>query len=138
MLNPSIQKAIEQTLDTTIYQAQVINGGDINQAFKVQSASGDYFLKLNDIPTAFQMFETEAKGLQLLADTSEVRIPKVIRFGQTTTYAYLLLEYIESVRPDQTAMERFGRALARLHRHSQSSFGLDHSNFIGRLPPSNS
>ncbi|MEM7036432.1 MAG: fructosamine kinase family protein, partial [Bacteroidota bacterium] len=31
----------------------------------------------------------------------------------------------------------FGHSLAALHRHSAPTFGLDHPNFIGRLPQSN-
>jgi fructosamine-3-kinase len=50
---------------------------------------------------------------------------------------YLVLEYLDPGRPTGDFDERVGRGLAALHRAGPERFGLDHDNFIGRLPQSN-
>ena len=50
---------------------------------------------------------------------------------------FLVLELVETGRPARDFDERLGRGLAALHRFGAPGFGLDHDNFIGRLPQSN-
>ena len=84
------------------------------------------------------MFEAEAKGLSLLHSTGTIKIPEVILTGEAEGKSYLVLEYIEAGRRRKDFYQDFGIKLAALHRHSSSAFGLDHDNYIGSLPQSNS
>ena len=113
------------------------SGGCINNALKLTTSEGDYFLKWqSDIPE--DMFEKEAKGLKLLAKTGSIKIPKVISFGKFEGKHYLLMENIESSPPSKNYWEDFGIALATMHQDSTSEkYGLDDDNYIGKLPQPN-
>jgi fructosamine-3-kinase len=50
---------------------------------------------------------------------------------------FLVLELIRRARPRRDFDEALGRGLAALHRFGAPGFGLDHDNFIGRLPQAN-
>ena len=50
---------------------------------------------------------------------------------------HLVLEWIEPGPRAADFDERLGAGLAALHRAGAPSFGLDHDNFIGRLPQDN-
>lgn len=114
-----------------------VSGGSINDCFRLQAANQKWFLKVNSAVTYPEMFQLEAKGLELLGNHFDLIVPKVYFHGQLEDEAYLLLEFLE--RGVQTAnfWEEFGRALARMHRTSNSSFGLNYDNYIGSLPQSN-
>ena len=132
MIPESIKTEIETTLDQPVTETTPLHGGDINSAVKVGMGSGaTYFLKWNK-RAAEDMFEAEAKGLQLLASAdTELIVPGVLAIGKE----HLLLEFIEE--RNSGASFDFGVQLARLHKSSNELFGLDHSNYIGRLPQSN-
>jgi fructosamine-3-kinase len=51
--------------------------------------------------------------------------------------SFLALERIASARRRADFDDALGRGLAALHRFGAPQFGLDHDNFIGRLPQSN-
>jgi len=55
---------------------------------------------------------------------------------------YLVLEYITPLALGRESgseifWHTFGAQLARMHKHSSKTFGLDHNNYIGSLPQSN-
>lgn len=120
-----------------ISNARPLSGGSINNAFKLETDQGLFFMKYNHASIYPGMFDTEAKGLQLLFDAGEIRIPKVIASGEQDEYSFLILEYIDSASKRPDFWEAFGRKLASLHQHSSQYFGLDHDNYIGSLPQSN-
>jgi len=134
---PAIQEQCSEILGAECLTSSHIGGGDINEARLLETTRGKFFLKMNKGEIAGRMFATEAKGLQLLAKNGSLRIPKVIGLGQSGGYAFLLLEYLETGYRPAEFWEEFGSALAALHRTSDAYFGLDHDNFIGSLPQSN-
>jgi fructosamine-3-kinase len=85
------------------------------------------------------MFPTEANGLRRLAQANALRIPAVIAQGDAegACPAFLVLEWIETGGGRARTMEEFGAGLAALHRCTGEQHGLDHNNFIGRLPQPN-
>jgi fructosamine-3-kinase len=84
------------------------------------------------------MFAAEARGLGWLAEAGALRIPRVVVVSRPEDAAqFLVLELLESGRPARDFDERLGQGLAALHRFGAPGFGLDHDNFIGRLPQSN-
>ena len=113
-----------------------VGGGDINSAYKLQTADLVWFIKLNRADLA-DMFAAEAAGLRELSGIGAVRVPEVICFGQFQQHAYLVLNYIElgSLRGDSAQV--FGRQLAQLHQQPQAFFGWQRDNTIGSTPQHN-
>jgi len=113
------------------------SGGCINNALKLMTSEGDFFLKWQTgIPE--DMFEKEAEGLKLLSKGSKIKIPEVFGFGKIEGKHYLLLEHIESVSPLGSYWEELGIALAEMHKRNTADFyGLNNDNYIGKLPQHN-
>lgn len=130
MLPEALKSSIQEQLGLGIRKAIPVHGGDINRAARIELESGkSVFVKWN-ASAPDQMFATEAKGLQLLGSTdTELVIPSVILQSDS----FLVLEWVSEDEAKNDTSFEFGRQLARLHRNSSDSFGLDHDNFIGRL-----
>jgi fructosamine-3-kinase len=116
----------------SIESSRSISGGCINQTLALTLSNGEtVFLKHND-HSPEGMFEKEARGLELMSATKNgPRIPKVIALPEGPNPQFLIIEYIEEGATDNNYYERFGQALATMHRTTQDRYGLDHNNFIG-------
>lgn len=127
-----ITETVEKHINAKIVSAQRVSGGDINQSARLQTEAGVFFMKWNESAPS-TMFQTEAKGLKLLASAeSGLVVPETILVGDD----FLLMEHIEEADSGNSYL--FGSKLALMHKTSNKQFGLDYSNFIGRLPQSNS
>ena len=115
-----------------IQSSRSVGGGCINQTLALSLSNGEtVFLKQNDRPPD-GMFAKEARGLDLLRTANNgPRIPEVIAVSDDPNPSLLILEFIEEGAPTGDYYERFGRALADMHRITQDHYGLDHDNFIG-------
>ena len=111
-------------------QISILNGGDINQVFKVELSNQTLVLKLNNSKDLPQLFEKEKKGLELLSQSNFI-IPKAHLYGTYTSYDFLIIDYIETGRNLYWGV--FGEKLAQLHQIEGKHFGLDHDNYIGSL-----
>ena len=110
--------------------ANALSGGDINVAYRLQSAQKSFFVKLNNIDLA-SMFEAEFAGLQELAKTNTVRVPVPVVCGKTTEQSYLVLENIELGRSNKATDALLGQQLALMHQQKQPYFGWHRDNTIG-------
>lgn len=139
MIPDSVRQKIKQSLGLEIKSTSRVSGGSINQAAKVILSDGQScFLKWNTSADP-GMFEKEERGLKLLksANTS-LRVPKVFATGKTKNgTGFLVQEFINEGRSNSHSAKAFGNALAALHKHHEKRYGLDHDNYIGRLPQSN-
>lgn len=131
-----LQKITSQN-NFNLLEAKPLSGGDINEVFLMKCKEGYLVVKLNDASKFPKMFIAEAKGLELLNATSTFKIPAVLGKGQIKNTSYLLLEYISSGKANPNFWQDFGKNLARLHKTTQKSFGLEHNNYIGSLPQKN-
>lgn len=138
MVSDEFISKLSNLLGSEIKKISPISGGDISQAFLVETPTNRFFLKTNDSSFAQTMFETEKKGLATLARTKSIKIPKVYFTGIIEKTAFLLIEYIESKQAGDQDLERFGHQLADLHKNTDVQFGLEHDNYIGKLAQSNS
>lgn len=114
-----------------IETAHPVGGGDIHDAYQLHTASGNYFLKLNQ-PQALPLFETEAHALTAIANSNTIRCPKVFGFGQYQNHAWLLIEHLQLTAQGDDFQR--GRDLAFMHHqiNQQSQpFGWFEDNFIG-------
>jgi fructosamine-3-kinase len=113
---------------------QPIGGGDINQAFSVQSGTCRFFVKANRAER-LPMLEAEAAALRALIATHSVRAPQPLCSGTAVGQAFLVLEYLDLRGSGDAA--QLGEQLAALHRAPQPQFGWAHDNWIGSTPQPN-
>ncbi len=116
---------------------QSLGGGSINQAARIESKQGDFFIKWNSAAKFPEMFQKESDSLKILTKTDTIRIPKVIMANEEGEESFLFLEYIEQGNKSSNFWQDFAYALAQLHRNTQSQYGLTFDNYIGSLPQSN-
>jgi fructosamine-3-kinase len=84
------------------------------------------------------MFEKEALGLQLLHKAGKVPVPEVFGFGKIGSKHYILMEHLESAIHQKNYWSGLGGALANQHQGiTNAKYGLDHDNYIGKLPQAN-
>jgi len=121
----------------SVFSAVSVGGGSINQAVRLKTNAGTYFVKFNDKARYPLMFEREMEGLALLRDTGTVEVPVVAGCGLSGNYSYLLMHFIERGAMQNNYWETAGRQLAQLHQCTSAAFGLSNSNYMGSLQQSN-
>lgn len=126
-----LSRHIGAPLDVEV--ATPVGGGSINDAYRLETEAGRFFVKVNSADRYPGLFEAEAHGLRRLREAGPLRVPEVIAQGEDHDDSYLLLEWVEGGPRDPGSWDRLGQGLARLHRHSQPAFGLERDNYIGRL-----
>ena len=137
MLSKTLAQSIAHHITNTtgqsfeIKKSQALHGGDINQAYKIADHDRTYFVKINQSDRR-TMFEAELDGLNQIANTHTIRVPKPICTGTAEDYSYLVLEYLSIVALTETTRYELGIKLAQLHLVSGSTaFGLGRENTIG-------
>ena len=138
-LLPTLEQHLttHQGQETIIHSHQAVSGGDINQAYQLQTNRGLFFVKMNSASRFPGMFATEISGLKRLHEAAVIGIPGPISTGEEGDDAFLLMAWMEPGREIENYWEDFGKSVAKLHAVTNSSFGLDHANYIGSLPQSN-
>ncbi|HTS55258.1 MAG TPA: fructosamine kinase family protein [Burkholderiales bacterium] len=119
-----------------ISQARQVGGGCINRAFHLQGGGRNFFAKLN-AGSALSTFEAEAAGLEEIAITATVRVPRPVCVGHDDTQAWLVLEYLPLSAAGPRAMAALGERLAAMHRVTRPRFGWVRDNTIGATPQVN-
>ena len=134
-----LQDAIREYSGTNGHLTLVgsVSGGSINACYQLGFNSENYFLKLNSSQKLPGMFRAEALALSMIAETGSVACPKVIARGEVGSEQFLLLEWLAKGSNTPTAQRRLAENLALLHRVSNSTYGLDHSNYMGSLVQEN-
>jgi fructosamine-3-kinase len=122
--------------EVSVANYELLSGGDINTTLRIDTEQGFFVVKWNE-QAGDDLFEAEAKGLQLLQKAGSIRVPEVINYGRKAEKAYLLLQHIERARPKAEYWAELGRRLAGLHQQTNSLFGLDYDNYIGALRQTN-
>jgi fructosamine-3-kinase len=112
-------------------------GGCINECFVIRGGGRAFFVKLNTADKA-DMFTAEAAGLNEIARTKAVRVPRPVCHGSSPAAAWIVLEHLELAPAHDRAMRALGANLARLHRNLRDRYGWDHDNTIGSTPQPNS
>ena len=148
MHSPALHTFFRNHFGCDIRDISAVGGGCINETWQVSLVNNPrYFVKQNRL-TLRDMFEKEAMGLGILSDATDsanasdaekIRVPKVhgITGDPETGHVFLILSFVDEGRRSGDFDYRFGRALARMHRNTAPQFGLDHDNYIGRLPQKN-
>lgn len=123
-----------------IYSTNSIGGGCINNASKIETSIGSFFVKWNSNCHP-DIFTREAESLSELKTATgvELKVPKVYASKEVnTTPGFLVLEYLI---PGYSAFdndEKLGRGLALIHRYSNKNFGFYTNNYCGATLQDNS
>jgi fructosamine-3-kinase len=107
-----------------------MGGGCINTALRLSDGERSWFVKTNDA-TRLDMFEAEAAGLNAMADTQTIRVPRALCTGTHGRNAYIVMQYIEPGAGGRQAQALAGERLAAMHRHTADRFGWERDNTIG-------
>lgn len=105
-----------------------LSGGSINDAYKVESSKGVYFLKYNLRP---KLFQPEIVGLQTLSqalkECSYLIVPEIIFHNEHL----LILEIIDNKEFTAKGWSNLAYGLRFLHGHNSDKFGFKEDNLIG-------
>ncbi|WP_373517413.1 fructosamine kinase family protein [Pricia sp.] len=137
-MDKHLKDRLEYLLCVNIESIRSISGGDISQAYLLETESERFFCKVNHADQANKMFLAEKKALEEIARTKEIAVPKVVLCEVLDKGGFLVMEYIEPKRASPKEMEQFGHQLAQFHQKSAANtFGWETDNYIGSLPQSN-
>lgn len=135
-------RAIERTVSEatgasfTIKNRTSVGGGCINEAYRIESSGGEFFVKLNHSRFG-EMFSAEFDGLKELSRANAIRVPTPICTGSTDDRAFIVMEHIRLGPPRPTSQAKLGHALANLHKVSAPQHGWHRDNTIGSTPQIN-
>lgn len=117
-----------------------VTGGDISEAYALETGTRTFFCKVQDAGRGKAMFEAEVRGLDVLRAYFP-RVPATLGTGVWQGRACLVLEWLAEGPPRADRWARLGEGLARLHLgvapEGSPAFGFPEDNFIGSLPQDN-
>lgn len=113
-----------------------LGGGCINETLSLDDGRRQWLVKLNRA-NLLDMFEAEAAGLEALAASETLRVPRPVCHGLEGGRSFLVMEYIEMGLPRRDSGSQAGRELVAMHSHSSDSFGWHRDNRIGATPQVN-
>jgi fructosamine-3-kinase len=137
-MDARLEASLGAALGSRVLKARPLSGGDINDAYEVGLADGRAVFVKSNVRAPNDMFVAEARGLAWLDEAKALRVPGVLAAsGANELTPFLALELIQPAPRAPDFDDRLGSGLAALHRHGAQAFGLDHDNYIGRLPQKN-
>lgn len=113
-----------------------VSGGCIHDAWTIETPDRRFFLKTGPAATA-PVLRAERTGLEAIAATETIRVPRSLACGVAADHAFHLMEFLPLAGPLPAAGEALAGCLAALHRHRGPAFGFVEDNFIGVTPQSN-
>lgn len=143
--NKQIESEVEKYLSEKtgkkikILSSQSLGGGCINNASRMNTNAGTYFLKWN-ARCEPDMFLREAEGLEHLkkAANGQLVIPEVFAAKKVDeTPGFLVLSFLQSGHSDSETDVKLGRGLGFIHQYSNDKFGFYHVNYCGSTPQNN-
>lgn len=132
-----ISRIIGKTV--TLTGTKSVGGGCINNALKISTSFGDFFVKWNATAPP-DLFQKEATGLHEMHQPGNIylKIPRVIWTNDDELPGIIVMEYLNPAIPDYDFDEKLGRGIACLHRKSAEKFGFHHNNYCGTTVQNNS
>ena len=135
-VNTQIEEIIASCGLGKLKHFSAVQGGDVNEAYRVETDQETVFLKVNRRSYFPRMFEAEQEGLMLLSN-SDFTIPRPKVVGELDDHQFIIMQWIEKGNQESDFWQQFGRSLAQLHKTDSDNFGLEHDNYIGSLQQSN-
>ncbi|MCB1790055.1 MAG: fructosamine kinase family protein [Gammaproteobacteria bacterium] len=113
-----------------------LGGGCINSAFRLSNGEHDWFVKTNHA-ARIDMFDAEAAGLNALADSATLKVPRALCTGTSGDTAFIVMQHIRFGNGSTRGWQAAGRGLAAMHAHNAHAFGWERNNTIGASPQPN-
>lgn len=110
---------ISQLPINNIKHVKSVNGGDVNEAYEVETEDQKYFLLVQPNATK-EFFQTEAAGLKDLKRTG-IMVPEVYNYGEINQDAYLLISFLEE--GTRGSYHDLAQVIAKMHQ-AYSNNGL--------------
>ena len=132
--SPSFKLNLNSLLGNKIgtINAEPVGGGCINDAFKLSTQSGVFFVKRN-AAERIEMFEKEQRGLEAMRKTQTIPIARPIGTFVDNESAFLLMDWVDTAPKRPKFWSEFGESLAALHQTRYASYGWEEDNYIGSL-----
>lgn len=131
-----IMKALRQLeQNPRLRSIQSVSGGDINEAFFVETDLQQYFVKLNK-KQPLDFFRFEMDGLRKISETHTIACPRIYALLEIEGIPMLWLEWIEGRKTKDTE-KRLGENLAALHLCEAENYGYEKQGYIGGLRQEN-
>lgn len=108
-----------------IKEMKPVSGGDVNEAYRIETTNGPYFLLVQH-DRSDDFYAAEIAGLEAF-EAADVTAPVVKAHGQINGDAYLLLSYLEEGHSGN--QRELGKLVAKLHSHHEP-----HGKFGFHLP----
>jgi protein-ribulosamine 3-kinase len=128
--------ARELGLDEHPLEVVAVSGGEIARTHVLKGADHWIFVKSLSLGRS-GLLSAEADGLEAIARTHTLRVPRVIGRGMLDDTAWLALEYLPLDERTPAVDARLGRQLAEMHRSGGERFGWHRNNYIGLTPQHN-
>jgi len=142
MIDPAVVAWLEENAGIALRPdaGRPVAGGCINEGRLAESVDGEpVFLKFNR-PDGLPLFEAERSGLELIAESDAIRVPRPYATGVVEGRAVLAMEGLPLTSRGDAASERLmGERVAALHGtpSPEGRFGAAFDNFIGSTPQPN-
>jgi len=134
--NDLVDASIAAALGSRPLASHTVGGGCIHCARRLDLSDGRRVFVKSAGGGQAALLVAEASGLTLLA--GHIRVPRVLGHDVTADGTrWLALEWLDLLPLDAAAWADLGRQLAALHAVTVERHGLDHDNFIGASPQSN-
>ncbi|MCX2718499.1 fructosamine kinase family protein [Lentiprolixibacter aurantiacus] len=137
-MQAEIKEKLQVVLGAPIIRTRSVSGGDIAEAYLLETSTERLFCKFMQGTNALEMLLAEMTGLQQIRNTGIIKAPEVYFCEDFGVKVCLGMEFIESKSPSPGEMETLGEQLAIMHKTTSEKFGYHSDNFIGSLPQSNS
>lgn len=137
-----VEKSLSEKFDkeVKIEKSGSLGGGCINNASKIETSAGTFFLKWN-ASCEPDMFLREAESLSELkkAAKGKIAVPEVFAAKEAdNTPGFLVLEYLAPGGSGANTDEILGRGLATIHQFENEKYGFYNDNYCGSTPQDNS
>jgi len=136
--NDLYEQILQTTLGSLVHlkSSSLVSAGNYNQGILLDSSLGFFFLKIN-FDHEKHLLAKEAKGLDILRESTFLQVPNTFGSGRIGDYNYLLSEFIATGKHKSDYWETLGLGIAHLHMTSAKKFGLSEDNYIASLPQKN-
>jgi len=133
----TVQKILQNKLNTSSIELKSIGGGSINETYKVITSETQFFCKINSATKFPHLFKQEKLGLEIIRKQNIIQTPEVMNCFEEGDKQFLILNWIDSGERTEKFWKIFGEQLAALHKISNDSFGLHEDNYMGSVPQQN-
>ncbi|MEI8669368.1 fructosamine kinase family protein [Pseudoalteromonas sp. B131b] len=127
-VNEHISQAIHYDFKHT--HKRQLQSSSSDKLFHLSNGTQNYLVKVA-LKNELERFESEAIGLELLAQNSVFMVPDCIVTGANIEFSFIVLEWLVLDKQPHDTWSAMGKNLAKMHSiHEQAMFGFDVDNYL--------